>query len=85
VREPPIAVEVEPELLQAEAEPAEAAAALTTIGTEPLAGAARRRPGVRRGRRRVQRLVSSKSGLRTGFILSEILAPPVALRDNHPF
>jgi len=32
----------------------------------------------------VERAISNRSGLRTAFILSEILAPPVALRDNHP-
>jgi hypothetical protein len=32
-----------------------------------------------------RRLLRDKPGLRSAFILSEILAPPVGVRDNHLF
>jgi hypothetical protein len=33
---------------------------------------------------RISRLLRSPTGLRAGFIMAEILAPPVALRENRP-
>lgn len=80
VRETP--VEVEPVVAEVEAMPSElavpAARAVEEVG-------AARRPGIRPGLQveRVQRLLRSKRGLRTAFVLSEILAPPVGLRHNH--
>ncbi len=80
LRETPI--EVEPVLAEVEAAPAELAAPAARSGQE--LGAAKRpaiRPGVQV--KRVRRLLRSKPGLRTAFVLSEILAPPVGLRHNH--
>jgi hypothetical protein len=59
----------------AEAQPQERAAKQAVIRP--------RREGVEL--RRLQRLLRSQPGLRAGIVLSEILAPPVALRENHPF
>jgi hypothetical protein len=74
--------EVEAVLVEAES----ADDAVTTLPTAVPTGAVKKRPRVRSDAqsRYVQRLLSNRPGLRTAFILSEILAPPVSLRDNHP-
>lgn len=55
--------------------------AITTLSSpdKPVGPA---RPSRGRENRHTRRLLRSRTGLRTAFILSEILAPPVALRDN---
>jgi hypothetical protein len=74
--------EIEAELITAEDGAEETVMALAHIG--------------RRGRpmgprpcsvetRHLRGLLHSTSGLRAAFVLSEILAPPVALRENPPF
>ena len=76
-------MEVEAVLVDAEL----AADAVTTLPTTfRKTEAVKKRPQARGDAqgRQVQRLLSNRPGLRTAFILSEILAPPVSLRDNHP-
>ena len=63
-------------------EEAPAAGQLTTLPSDTLAPVkpARKRPTAEA--EQVGRLLRDTSGLRSAFILSEILAPPVALREN---
>jgi hypothetical protein len=81
---PEPARELEPEPIVVEAKPAERAAPPTT-------GREVRKPKETRRRRspvrdpRVRQMLADRSGLQAAFILSEILAPPAALRENHPF
>ena len=73
----------QPDVLTAEVvEEAPAAGQLTTLPSDTLAPVkpARKRPTAEA--EQVGRLLRDTSGLRSAFILSEILAPPVALREN---
>ncbi|MBW7904293.1 MAG: hypothetical protein LC135_12840 [Phycisphaerae bacterium] len=60
------------------------------VGTSPTAAtpAAAPVPALERRRtsesgKRARALLRSKPDLRAAFVLSEVLAPPVALRENH--
>jgi hypothetical protein len=59
-----------------------AGAASHRVRTEPAAVVAR--PPTEETRR-VRVASRNRAELRAAFVLSEVLAPPVALRDNHPF
>jgi hypothetical protein len=76
----------EPELLTAEVvAEAPAGERMTTLPSDMLSPAVTAKPPTRHPgteAARVRRLLQSRAGLRVGFILHEILAPPVGLRDN---
>jgi|GEM_PF-4515353 len=75
-RAEPEVVEYEAEPVESEviAEPVDLSAALPAVSFV----AARRNVH----RQEIRRLLGSRTGLRSGFILSELLAPPVGMRHN---
>ncbi len=81
-----LATRGEPELLTAEVvAEAPLGERITTLPSETLTTAVTAKPLTRHPgteTARVLLLLQSRAGLRVGFILHEILAPPVGLRDN---
>ncbi|MFQ5807536.1 MAG: hypothetical protein ACE5I3_13905, partial [Phycisphaerae bacterium] len=67
-------------MAEVEAAPLELTRPGTPVGEE-IAAPERRIVGPSVQVRRVRRLLRSTSGSQTAFVLSEILAPPVGLRD----
>jgi len=77
IPEPPVEAELEP--IVVETEPGKQAPVPTTSGKAPELPKTRR-PSRFVGDHAIQAMLRDKSGLRTAFVLSEILGPPVALR-----